>query len=57
MCWKKKNKLACIVETKKLRRKDSREGFSVSAPEKGYKETLRSSGKLLDAMVIAADGK
>ena len=51
------DKTTCIVETKKLRRKDSGEVLSKSAPEKEDKVTLRSSGKLLDAMVIAADGK
>ena len=50
-------KTTCIVETKKLRLKDSGEVFSKSAPEKGDKVTLRSNGKLQDSMVIAADGK
>lgn len=49
------DKTTCIVETKKLRLKDSGEVFSKSAPEKGDK--VRSSGKLLDATVTAADGK
>lgn len=51
------DKTTCIVETKTLRRKDNREIFSNSGPDKGDKVTVRSSGKLLDAMVIAADGE
>lgn len=51
------DKTTCIVETKKLRRKDNGEMFSNSGPDKGDKVTVRSSGKLLDAMVIAADGE
>ena len=51
------DKTTCIVETKKLRREDSGEVLSKLAPGKGDKVTLRSNGKLLDAMVIAADGK
>lgn len=51
------DKTTCIVETKKLRQKDNGEMFSNSGPDKGDKVTVRSSGKLLDAMVIAADGE
>ena len=47
----------CIVETKKLRSKDSGEPFSCLGPKRGAKVTVRSTGKLLDAMVIALDGK
>ena len=47
----------CIVETKKLRSKDSGEPFSCVGPRRGAKVAVRSTGKLLDAMVIALDGK
>ena len=46
-----------IVETKKLRSKDSGELFSCVGPKKGAIVAVRSTGKLLDAMVIALDGK
>ena len=47
----------CIVETKKLRSKDSGEPFSCVGPKRGAEVTVRCTGKLLDAMVIALDGK
>lgn len=50
------DKTTCIVETKKVRRKENGEPFNV-APESRAKVTLRYGGKLLDAMVIATDGK
>ena len=46
------DRITCIVETKKLRRSILKIG-----PDKGDKVTLRSGGKLLGAMVIAADGR
>ena len=51
------DKTTCIVETKKIRRKESGEAFSDVGPESGAKVTLRSNGKLLDAMVIASHGE
>ena len=51
------DKTTCIVETKKIRRKESGETFSDIRPESGAKVTLKTSGKLLDAMVIASHGK
>ena len=47
----------CIVETKKLRSKDSCEPFSCVGPKRGAEVAVRCTGKLLDAMVIALDGK
>ena len=46
-----------IVETKKLRSKDSGEPFSCIGPKRGAKVAVKCTGKLLDAMVIASDGK
>ena len=51
------DKTTCIVETKKIRRKESGEAFSNTGPESGAKVILRANGKLLDAMVIATHGK
>ena len=51
------DKTTCIVETKKITRKESGEAFSDVGPESGAKVTLRSNGKLLDAMVIASHGE
>jgi len=51
------DKTTCIVKTKKIRRKESGEVFSDARPESGAKVTLRTNGKLLDAMVIASHGK
>ena len=51
------DKTTCIVETKKIRRKESGEAFSDAGPESGAKVTLRTNGKLLDAMVIASHGE
>ena len=49
------DKTTCIVETKKIRRKEGGEAFSDTGPESSAKVTLRSNG--LDAMVIASHGK
>ena len=46
----------CIVETKKVTSKDSRELFSKLDP-KGETKPVTCSGKLRDAMVITFDGK
>ena len=51
------DKSTCIVETKKLRMRDNGEPFTKIAPEKRAAVTLRNGGKVLDAMVIASDGK
>ena len=51
------DKTTCIVDTKKIRRKESGEPFSNVGPESGAKVTVRTTGKHLDAMVIASDGK
>ncbi|XP_044171425.1 uncharacterized protein LOC114972737 [Acropora millepora] len=47
------DKTTCIVETKKIRRKESGEAFSNTGPESGAKVILKANGKLLDTMVIA----
>lgn len=51
------DKTTCIVDTKKIRRKESGEAFSNARPESGAKVTLRANGKLLDAMEITSHGK
>ena len=51
------DKTTCIVETKKIRRKESGEAFSNTGPESGAKVILKANGKLLDTMVIALHGK
>ena len=51
------DKTTCIVETKKIRKKESGEAFSDHGSESSAKVTLRTNGKLLDAMVIASHGK
>ena len=47
----------CIVSTKKLRTKGTGEPFTEIMPERRAAVALRNKGKLLDAMVIALDGK
>jgi len=51
------DKTTCIVETKKIRRKETGKPFSDVGPESRALVTVRNGGKQLDAMVIAADGK
>ena len=51
------DKTTCIVDTKKLRRKDTGEPFTDSAPERKAKVTLKLGSKQLDALVIASDGE
>ena len=46
----------CVVETKKLRRKDTGESYE-SAPEEMAAVTIRSGSKQLEALVIASDGE
>ena len=50
-------KSTCIVPTKKLRMKGTGELFTQIMLERRAAVTLRNNGKLLDAMVIALDGK
>lgn len=45
-----------VVETKKLRTTDTKEPFKIK-PARNTPATLTSGGKLLDAVVIAVDGK
>ena len=51
------DKSTCIIETKKLQLKDSGKLFSDTAPNTRDMVTVKSGGKLLEAMVIATDGK
>ena len=47
----------CVVETKKLRSKDTGESYTECAPEKMAAVTIRSGSKQLEALVIASDGR
>ncbi|CAH3117571.1 unnamed protein product [Porites lobata] len=47
------DKSTCIIETKKLRLKETGKLFSETAPNARDVITVKSGGKLLDAMVIA----
>ena len=51
------DKSTCIIETRKLRSKETGELLSETAPNARDVVTVKSGGKLLEAMVIAADGK
>ena len=51
------DKSTCIIETRKLRSKETGELFLETAPNARDVVTVKSGGKLLEAMVIAADGK
>ena len=51
------DKSTCVVETKKLRNKETGEPFTENGPEKRAAVTLKNGGKCLEAMVIASDGK
>ena len=51
------DKSTCIVETKKLRNKETGEPFIGNGPEKTAAVALENGGKCLEAMVIASDGK
>ena len=51
------DKSTCIIETRKLRLKETGELLSETAPNARDVVTVKSGGKLLEAMVIAADGK
>ena len=47
----------CLVETKKLRNKETGEPFTDTGPEKRAAVAVKNGGKCLEAMVIALDGK
>lgn len=51
------DKTTCIVETKKLRDKETQKRFSDCEPVKLSSVTLRHNGKVLEAMIIASSGK
>ena len=51
------DKTACVVETKKLRDKETQKQFSDFEPQKSSSVTLRHNGKVLEAVVIASPGK
>ena len=51
------DKTTCIVETKKLRDKETLKQFSDFEPQKSSSVTLRHNGKVLEAVVIASSGK
>ena len=51
------DKTTCIVETKKLRDKETQKQFSDFEPQKSSSVTLRHNGKVLEAVVIASSGK
>ena len=50
------DKKTCVVETKKLRTKDGEKAIE-TAPERNCVVTIKNGGKLLEAMVIAVNGK
>ena len=51
------DKSTCIVDTKKLKDKETKNSFTDLAPSISSTVTIRNSGKLLEAMVIATHGK
>ena len=51
------DKATCIVQTKKLRDKETQKQFSDFEPQKSSLVTLRHNGKVLEAVVIASSGK
>lgn len=51
------DKSTCVVETKKLRNKETGEPFTDNGPEKRAAVAVKIGGKCLEAMVIALDGK
>ena len=51
------DKTTCIVETKKLRDKETKKQFSDFEPVKLSSVFLKHNGKVLEAMVIASSGK
>ena len=51
------DKSTCILETKKLRNKETEEPFTENGLEKRAAVTLKNGGKCLEGMVFASDGK
>ena len=51
------DKSTCVIETKKMRSKETGKLFSETAPNARDVVTVKSGGKLLKAMVIATGGK
>ena len=51
------DKSTCVIETKKMRSKETGKLFSETAPNARDVVTVKSGGKLLEAMVIATGGK
>ena len=51
------DKTTCIVETKKLREKETQKQSSDFEPQNSSSVTLRHNGKVLEAVVIASAGK
>ena len=51
------DKSTCVVETKKLRLKDNKKPFLETTPERKDAVTVKSEGKVLEAMVIATHGE
>lgn len=47
----------CVVDTKKLRMKETGRPFTESGPQKRAEVTMKNGGQQLDAMVIASDGE
>ena len=50
------DKKTCVVKTKKLQTKDGEKAIE-TAPERNCEVTIKNGGKLLEAMVIAVNGK
>ena len=51
------DKSTCVIETKKMRSKETGKLFLETAPNARDVVTVKSGGKLLEAMVIATGGK
>ena len=51
------DKTTCVVETKKIRSKETGKVFSEFGPEAKDLVIVKSGNKTLEAMVIAMDGK
>lgn len=51
------DKSTCIVDNKKLKDKETKNCFTDHTPSISSTVTIRNSGKLLEAMVIATHGK
>ena len=50
------DKNTCVVETRKLQTKDGEKAIE-TVPERNCEVTIKHGGKLLEAMVIAVNGK